>query len=205
MHSSLAPNSDSPMQLVDKIGNLIIYLVDKIHEKYRRKVYLTKLLKLLYIIDETAVKETGAPVTGLDYRVWRIGPVAYDVYADLMHNNSEQLSSFVEAKKRGGENAEKGWALIESTNTFNDSELSGYEMRLIDSVIEEHGYKQKDELIRLLHEEGSLWKRVVDEKALERNFRSDSTSPYKIDFTQLISNDPYKLQVFKTAKDSLKI
>jgi hypothetical protein len=84
---------------VDKIGNLIIYLVDKINEIYRQKVYLTKLLKVLYIIDETAIKETGAPVTGLDYRVWKMGSVAFDVYRDLMHEKSGKLSLFAKAKK----------------------------------------------------------------------------------------------------------
>lgn len=198
-------NHIPPINNLDKIGNLIIYLADSIFEKYRQKLFLTKLLKLLYIIDERSVKETGAPVTGLDYKVWRMGPVAYDVYTDLMHNNSEQLASFVEAKRSDSENIDRGWALIESTNTFDDSEFSDYEMTLIDSVIGEHGYKQKDDLIELLHEDGSLWKKIVDEKGLEKKFKTENTSPYKIDLSNLIADDPYKMQVYYNAKDSFKI
>lgn len=184
-----------------KIGNLIMYLVDEIDRKYRQKVFLTKLLKLLYIIDETAVKETGAPVTGLDYRVWKMGPVPFEIYKDLMHDNSEKLSLFAEARKKGqGE-----WDLINSVNKFDDSEFSDYEIDLIDRIIDKHGLYQKDALIEFLHEEGSLWKKIVDEKNLEKSFEQENTSPYKIDFSQIISNDPHKLEIFKNAQESLKL
>jgi uncharacterized phage-associated protein len=188
------------MNNLDKIGNLIIYLVDEIENRHRQKLFLTKLLKLLYIIDETAVMETGAPVTGLDYRVWKMGPVAFDVYADLRHNNSQELSYFAEAKSGDGD-----WKLIESNNKFDDSEFSDYEMNLIDRVINEYGYLKKEGLIDLLHEEGSLWKKVVDEKSLGKTFETENTSPYKIEFSKLLVNDPLKLDVFLNAQDSLKI
>lgn len=194
----MALNSDSPISNLDKIGHLIIYLVDKIEEKYLQKVYLTKLLKLLYIIDETAIKETGAPVTGLDYRVWKMGPVAFDVYKDLMHNNSEKLSFFAEAKKEGDEES----ALIQSVNQFDDSEFSDYEMDLFDRVIDSYGHYQGTELIQLLHEEGSLWKKVVDEKGLAKKFERSSTSPYRIDFSRLVINDPLKLLILRNAQES---
>lgn len=189
------------MPNVDKIGNLIIYLIDNIWEKYRQKVYLTKLLKLLYIVDETAIKETGAPVTGLDYRVWKMGPVAFDVYKDLMHKNSEELSFFAEARKEDGDES----ALIKSVNRFDDSEFSDYEMSLIDRIIDSHGHFQGNDLIELLHEEGSLWKKVVDEKGLVTRFQTHNTSSAKIDFSQLISNDPLKLETFRNARESQNI
>ena len=113
----LIEKKNAPIPNLDKIGQLIIYLVDKIDERYRQKVYLTKLLKLLYIIDETAIKETGAPVTGLDYRIWKMGPVAFEVYKDLKYDNSEKLSFFVEAKKDDHDES----ALIQSINQFDDS------------------------------------------------------------------------------------
>lgn len=197
----MAFNSDSPIPNLDKIGHLIIYLVDKIEEKYLQKVYLTKLLKLLYIIDETAIKETGAPVTGLDYRIWKMGPVAFEVYKDLMHDNSEKLSFFAEAKKEDHEES----ALIQSVNQFDDSEFSDYEMNLFDRVIDSYGHYQGNDLIQLLHEEGSLWKKVVDERGLAQKFERHNTSSYKIDFTWLIANDPLKLQILRNAQESLNL
>lgn len=197
----MAANSDSPMPNLDKIGNLIIYLVDVIDEKYRQKVFLTKLLKLLYIIDETAVRETGVPVTGLDYRVWKMGPVAYDVYKDLMFDNSEKLSFFAEAYKKGdGE-----WALIRSVNKFDDSEFSDYEMAMIDRVVDQYGHYQSDALIKLLHEPGGLWKKIVDEHQLEKRFEHENTSQHRIDLAQVVASDPVKLRMFENARESLNL
>lgn len=173
--------------------------MDEIDKKYRQKVFLTKLLKLLYIIDETAVKDTGVPVTGLDYRVWKMGPVPYEVYKDLMHDNSEKLSIFAEAYKKG----EGEWALIKSVNRFDDSEFSDYEMNLIDRIINEYGHYQPDALVKLLHEQGSLWKKVVDEQHLEKRFERENTSQHKIDLSQLVVNEPAKLRMFKNARESL--
>jgi len=199
-------NSESPIPNLEKVGNLIIYLVDQIKEKHRLPLFLTKLLKLLYIIDETSVKETGAPVTGLDYKVWQMGPVAYDVYVDLMHKNSDQLSSFAEAKKSENTSVEKGWAKIESVNKFDDSEFSEYEMELIDRIVDEFGYYKKEDLVEILHKEGSLWSKIVKDKNLEALFAADkTTSNYTIDLSKLIESDPAKLEIFRNAQDSLKL
>lgn len=196
----MAANSDSPIRNLDKVGNLIIYLVDEIRDRHRQPLFLTKLLKLLYLIDETAVKETGVPVTGLDYKVWKMGPVPYGVYVDLMHNGSEQLSTFAEAKP-----GEADWKLIESTGKFDDSEFSDYEMDLIDRIVNQFGYHHIDSLIDLVHEEGSLWKRIVEKYHLEKKFKHESTSTHKIDFSELILNDPVKLEIFRNAQESLNL
>lgn len=197
----IIPNSSSPsIPNLDKVGNLIIYLIDETKRKHRQPLYITKLLKLLYIIDETSVKETGVPVTGLDYKVWRMGPVAYAVYSDFTHNNSEKLNFFAEAKAGDGDTKR-----IESTNRFDDSEFSDYEMRLIDGVVKEYGALDGSALINLLHEEGSLWKKIVDEKGLELRFNTEPTSPYKMDLVELIKADPQKVARFNVAKESLNL
>lgn len=197
----ITPKSTPPsIPNLEKVGNLIIYLVDQVRKKHRQAVHVTKLLKMLYIIDETSVKETGVPVTGLDYKVWKMGPVAYAVYTDFAHNNSQQLCSFAEAKTGEGERKK-----IESTNRFDDSEFSDYEMNLIDTVIDKYGALDGSALIDLLHEEGSLWKKIVDEKGLEQKFETEATSPFKIDLRTLIADDPQKLENFNTAKESLNL
>ncbi|MBL0739882.1 Panacea domain-containing protein [Chryseolinea lacunae] len=185
---------------LDKIGNLIIYIVDGVKKKHHQKVYLTKLLKLLYIIDETSVKETGTPVTGLDYRVWKMGPVAYSVYKDLVHDEAEMLSSFAEVKKGDAEQKQ-----IVAKNSFDDAEFSDFEMGLIDRVLGAYGHYQSDALIALLHEDGSLWRKIVNEKHLDEAFAKENTSPYSIDLSQLIAGDPHKLELFKNAQESLNL
>ena len=58
----------------EKIGHCLIYFSKK------QPISLTKALKLLFLLDETSVKETGVPITWLDYYAWERGPVANDVY-----------------------------------------------------------------------------------------------------------------------------
>ena len=59
----------------EKIGNLLIYLAVHLNPLFH-----TKLIKLLYLIDENAVRDCGVPVTWLDYKVWQYGPVAPVIY-----------------------------------------------------------------------------------------------------------------------------
>ena len=53
----------------------MVYLSERISP-----IYHTQLIKLLYLIDEEAVKDDGVPVTWLDYKAWQYGPVAPDTY-----------------------------------------------------------------------------------------------------------------------------
>lgn len=189
------------MPNVEKVGNLIIYLVDEIQTRFRQKLFVTKLLKLLYIIDETAVRETGVPVTGLDYGVWEKGPVAKDVYIDLAKKDAEQLSLYVDVK----DSDDKDWKLIQSINQFDDSEFSDYEMELIDRVIENDGHKDSKVLIRKLHGKNTLWSKSVKEHGLKKQFKEKPTSKILIDFSKLLEGDSHKLELFYNSKDSFKL
>ena len=70
-----------------KIGNILLYFANEINP-----LYLTKAIKLLYILDETSVKEIGAPVTWLDYKVWKLGPVPESIYEDINSFKSDNCS-----------------------------------------------------------------------------------------------------------------
>ena len=95
--------------------------------------------------------------------------------------------------------------MIQSVNQFDDSEFSDYEMDLVNRVIDSYGHYQGTDLIELLHEEGSLWKKVVDERDLAKKFEHHNTSNYRIDFSCLIANDPLKLQILRNAQESLNL
>lgn len=196
--------SNTELPNLDKIGNLIIYLVDEIKRKHHQNTYLTKLLKLLYIIDETSVKETGAPVTGLDYRVWKMGPVAYDVYKDFVFDDSIQFATFAEGKKSTSKIRNNDIVKIESVNHFDDSEFSDYEMELIDSIVDKFGHFDGEALINLLHEKGSLWDKIVEANKLMTLFEKQNTTDLRIDLSEVLE-DPHKKELFRNSKDSLTL
>lgn len=189
---------------LDKIGNLMVYLVDEIKRKHRQNTYLTKLLKLLYIIDETSVKETGAPVTGLDYRVWKMGPVAYEVYKDFVYDQSNQFATFAEGKKSAGKGGNSEAVKIQSVNRFDDSEFSDYEIQLIDSIVDRFGGYDGEALINLLHEKGSLWDKIVEANHLMPLFEKHNTTDFRIDLSEILE-DPHKKELYRNSKDSLTL
>lgn len=49
---------------IDKIGNSIIYFLQKIEDLSK-----TKVLKLLYILDELSIKKSGIPFFNLKYKL----------------------------------------------------------------------------------------------------------------------------------------
>ncbi|OQX99142.1 MAG: hypothetical protein B6I24_03420 [Bacteroidetes bacterium 4572_128] len=64
-----------------KIINTIIYFSSKI-----KNLYKTKLLKLIYLLDEISVKETACKFSNLEYHVWKYLPVNSDLFYFLSFN-----------------------------------------------------------------------------------------------------------------------
>jgi len=182
---------------IDKIGNLMILLSDKLPT-----LYLTKLLKLLYIIDETSISECGVPVTWLDYKVWEKGPVATDIYFDILQNN-ELFNKYIRVLDNASYKG-AGKKII-SKQAFDDSEFSDYELELVDKIISKYGSKNSDELIDILHQENSLWHKVVKEKDLEYLFKIESTSPYSIDLTERIKGEPQKMDLYNSVREMMAL
>ena len=67
---------------IDKIGNTMVYLSKNI-----KRLSKTKLLKLLYILDEISIKSSGIPFLNLQYKVWKYGPVSAELFIDLSQKN----------------------------------------------------------------------------------------------------------------------
>ncbi|MBP6431602.1 MAG: DUF4065 domain-containing protein, partial [Ferruginibacter sp.] len=61
-------NSFTTQQL-NKLGNTLIYLANNVGELNK-----TKILKLLYLIEEKAIKKFGYPFFGFNFQLWKFGP-----------------------------------------------------------------------------------------------------------------------------------
>ncbi len=173
---------------------LIVYLASKISN-----LYITKLLKLLYIIDEAAVKETGVSITSLDYNVWQHGPVNTEIYNKLNFNLDDNLFNYISIREN------KLGKIITNIEKFQDDEFSDYEIELIDKTVEQYGKLSSNQLIEILHKQGSLWDKIVKEKNLDEKFKFSevNTSPYKINFEDLLKNDSLKHDIYKTSLESI--
>ncbi|TAD97203.1 MAG: DUF4065 domain-containing protein [Bacteroidetes bacterium] len=180
---------------IEKIGNLLIYLAQKIADPYK-----TKILKLLYIIDETSVKETGVPVTWLEYKAWKYGPVAEDIFESIGNTEKSPFSDFIYAEKVCSNTNQ-----IKAKKDFDDGEFDLYEMKLINRILDEYGHFSASELVALLHKEDSFWHKEVSNHQLDLSFQlQNDRSNHVLELTQLLANDPIKQFAYKSAFDSLE-
>ena len=188
----------------NKIGNLLNYLSTKIPE-----LNMTKALKLLYLIDETAYMRSGVSVTWMEYKVWKIGPVAEELYNELrndqsLYQNGEpiNLEDFIETKRinRGDEVK----IYIYPKGDYRLDEFSDFEKELIDNIIDRFGSYTSKELINLLHENHTLWHSKVKDNNLKINFQVYGKSNHTIDFVELIKDDPIMQMAAQSAYESME-
>ena len=186
---------------IDKIGNTLVYLTSKLGS-----IFLTKAIKLLYLLDEFSVRETGVPFTWLEYKAWKMGPVPVDMYSELREKlpfepESSLFSKFISVKRTGNPvQPEFDSFLLESSIPFNNDEFTEYDIDLMDRVLNKYGGYSATDLINILHSEGSLWDKVVKDNNLDFVFAlMHNRSEHTIPFTDLIKEDEIKQLAYKAA------
>lgn len=172
------------------VGNIIILLAEKC-----APLYHTKLIKMLYLIDEKAIKDSGIPITWLDYKVWQYGPVDPAIF----HIN-ENFGEYVSSTVKNGYNGTPT-TIISPLREFNDDELSDYDLDIINEVIEECKDKTACELVDLTHKPGSPWD--IAKKRNDLDFSIANISDVRVDMRVLIESSPEKQECYKEAYDHM--
>ncbi|MGB1450973.1 MAG: type II toxin-antitoxin system antitoxin SocA domain-containing protein, partial [Marinirhabdus sp.] len=113
----------SPDQIA-KIGNTVVFLAQKIEN-----ISKTKILKLLYILDELSIRKSGIPFLNLKYKVWKFGPVSEDIFIDLS-SPPTLLKGYIKRKPNN-----EGKITITPLVDFNDDEFSKNDIELLHFVL----------------------------------------------------------------------
>lgn len=158
----------------EKLGNAVIYIAERTPDLSK-----TKLLKLLYFMEERSVLLFQTPFLGLPFEVWQAGPVLKDVFIDL----SEEpvlLNGYVERRIVDGR------TYITAARGFDDGEFSDNDMRVMDDVLRRYGRLTARELVSLTHRRGGLWYRTASERGVLGAFDAGlmNNSEAEIDFSQ---------------------
>jgi len=156
----------------NKLGNACLYMAQRVPNLSK-----TKLLKLLYFMEEYSVVRFKTPFLGLPFEVWQAGPVVKDVFVDL----SEMpvlLDGFVKRVQQDGA------TYVEPVADFCDDEFSDNDMVVMDDMIKRYGQMTAKELVQLTHQEGSPWWKVAKANGLLEAFEGKlmNNSDYTIDF-----------------------
>jgi uncharacterized phage-associated protein len=102
-----------------------------------------RVLKLLYIADREALRETGRPITGGPAVAMERGPVLEEVY-DLIRGQHRQMPVW-------DEYFQKDRYDLKRINDPDVRQLSRYEIRKLQEVAKEHSEFDEWELSRLTH------------------------------------------------------
>ena len=176
----------NPDQL-SKIGNTIIYLSQSID-----KLSKTKLLKLLYILDEISIKRSGIPILNLKFKIWKFGPVSEDIFVELSSEPSFLKEYF--QKKIVGDNL-----YILPNGKFNDDEFSQNDIDLMDFVINKFGNQSAKELISYTHRENSPWYNTAKKNSVLELLQNEqiNNTEFVVDMGELVKYDKRKSALYE--------
>lgn len=171
---------------VDKVGNSIIYLSEKIGQLSK-----TKALKLVYILDELSIKKSGIPFFNLKYKVWKFGPVSEELFIDLS-SETTLLKNYIER------NSENGVTLIKPIVNFNDAEFSDNDIELLDFVIENFGSKTAKEIVGFTHRKNSPWYKTASENSVLELLEKEeiNNTELVVDMGTLVEHDERKKAIY---------
>ncbi|MCH8535007.1 MAG: SocA family protein [Flavobacteriaceae bacterium] len=171
---------------IDKVGNSIIYLSEKIGQLSK-----TKALKLIYILDELSIKKSGIPFFNLKYKVWKFGPVSEEIFIDL----SSEITLLKNYIKK---TSEEGATIIKPIVGFNDDEFSDNDIDLLNFVIKEFGGKTSKELVFYTHRKNSPWYNTAKQNSVLELLGNEeiNNTELLIDMSSLIKHDERKKAVY---------
>ena len=171
---------------IEKIGNTVVYICERIPQLSK-----TKLLKLLYILDELSIKKSGIPFLNLQYKVWKFGPVSEEIFIDLS-SNMTLLGKYVTRTNKDEH------TYLCARVPFTDDEFSDNDIELMNSVVEKFGNMDASALIAYTHRPNSPWFNVAKEHAVLELLENETINNTEllIDMGQLVSHDPRKSEIY---------
>jgi uncharacterized phage-associated protein len=176
---------------ISKLGNSIIYLAERISPLSK-----TKLIKLIYLIEEISIKKFGIPFFDLRFDVWKLGPVSRDLYVELT-GDPVLLNEYI-IKEQLDENI-----FVKPKISFIDDEFSDNDIKVLDLVVDHYATTSTQELIKLTHRQHSPWYITAKEHDLLEKFEQGllNTTDIEIDLSKLISDDPIKKAFYLENKE----
>ncbi len=179
---------------IHKNGILLAYIANKIPN-----IQLRKLLKIVFLIDETFTITRGYPITWFNYYAWAKGPVAKEVYNIKNGNFDKYVNAHQNENSKWivNSNESSEYQIFSKMDDFSRAEI-----KLIDSILEKYSNKTADELTDLTHQQTSIWSRVVSENNL--SFTKEKTSDIQIPLTLLLEGNDALLEIYEDAKWNLE-
>ena len=192
--SQLTMHKSFTSQQINKLGNTLVYLANNVGELNK-----TKILKLLYLIEEKSIKKFGYPFFGVNFQLWKFGPVLKDIYIDLSEETPQILAGYITR-------ADYDNKLFVPIAEFSDDEFSDNDMYLLDSIVDFARHKTAGDLVDVTHTENSLWKLSALKNGVYEQLEAKelNSTEYLIDFSLLFDNNTFQKERYESAVDNLE-
>ena len=169
----------------DKLINAILYFADR-----TRGLGKIKLFKLLYLLDFEHFRQTGRPVTGMEYRAWKMGPVPAEL-VQVWDDLDADLAEAIEIRP------EKVYDYVRENvipkRRFDDAHFTPRELRILYELAERYAEDLLEKLIDVTHDENGAWARVWQDGA-----GSDQVIDYRL---ALSEGDPNREAILQAATE----
>jgi len=164
---------------IEKIGNALIFLSQKIQPLFK-----TSALKLLYLLEELSIRKYGLPFFGVDFQLWRLGPVVKEIYIDLT-SSTALLDSYIETKNGNG-------TVISPKKEFNDDEFSDCDLDILNLVVDKFKDASAPDLVRITHREHFPWHKTAKEHGYLEVFEKNclNATDIVLDLSTLLDDSP---------------
>lgn len=163
---------------IDKVGNTVVFLSHKVGELNR-----TKLLKILFLLEQWSIERFGTPFFHLDFKLWQFGPVVEPIYQEATSGEIKIFKDYFK-KNRFDE--------FEAITGFNDDEFSDNDITLMREMVDFARHKTAKDFVRITHAHDSLWTRTAKKFGVYEDLEHEriSTTNHSIDFAMLFESEP---------------
>lgn len=157
--------------LIDHEREKLIEAV-KFFAQNTRKLGKTKLFKLLYFLDFTHFRDTGRPVTGLQYFAWPMGPVPTDLFEEFEHPEKdwEGNCSFAFISTAKGQ-----MLRVKALSEFDPLHFSKRELRIMNSLADQFKHSDAEQMVEETHLENLPWHQIYEVQG-----RRQESIPYRM-------------------------
>ena len=167
-----------------KLLNAILYFA-----RNTKKPNLTKILKLLYLLDFQHFKETGYPSINLVYYTWPHGPVPKDFYEEVKDGNVPEdfagKCAIIPSGRWEQDFPDRSEYIFKSIEEPDMSIFSPHEMRIIETLCEIYLDATATQMKEVTHLPKQPWDTTKKENGLYQYIdyllSIDDTSPFSID------------------------
>jgi uncharacterized phage-associated protein len=168
---------------IEKIGNTIIYLA-----KHIPNLTKTKLLKILYILEEISIKKYGFPFFNIRFDVWKFGPVAKDIYVELS-DTPYLLSKFIDIDR-----CDEKTTFVRPKLEFDDDEFSDNDITILEYIVTHFKDATATQLVAFTHRKHAPWYQTALKYGLLERFDLGqiNTTNIEIDFSVLFEDENFK-------------